>query len=332
MSDRFWARVVIVAFNNENVLQKCIDHLACVKDQDFEVVIVDNNPTDGSTDNLSLPNDRYTVLKSKKNNGFSGGSNLGAAGADTEWIFTLNPDAFVSKNWLNECKLAIKKFPKYGMISPLLLNEKNPSIIDGCGDVLSLFGHSWRGGYQQTVNNAPQEYCQVFAPSGACAGYRRDLFQKASGFDSSFFCYKEDVDLGLRLNRIGETCIYVPKAIVYHIGSSTLEDRHPIILYYSYRNNMFVIAKNFPVINLIIALPIFTTSVLLIILRNLRLKGNTHILRGLAAGLLQTPFLIFKRIFNPLLKTSAISSIYFPMNTSRNDLRKRSICNRAIKY
>ena len=48
---------------------------------------------------------------------------------------------------------------------------------------------------------------------------------------------KEDVDLGLRLNRMGEKCIYVPKAIVYHIGSSTLEDRHPIILYYSYRNN-----------------------------------------------------------------------------------------------
>jgi GT2 family glycosyltransferase len=332
MSDKLWARIIIVAFNSGEVLQNCIDHLSCVQDPDFEVVIVDNNPTDGSTDNLSLPNDRFKVLKSEKNNGFSGGSNLGAEGADTEWIFTLNPDAFVSENWINECKLAVKKFPNCGMISPLLLNKKDPGIIDGCGDVLSLYGHSWRGGHQQAINNAPQGYCQVFAPSGACAGYRRDIFQKASGFDSSFFCYKEDVDLGLRLNRMGEICIYVPKAIVHHIGSSTLKDRHPLILYHSYRNNIFMIAKNFPVINLIIALPVFTTSVLWIILRNLKLEGNIHILKGLTVGLFLTPFLISKRIFNSLFKKSEKSSLYYPMNSSRNDLRKSSICNRALKY
>ena len=324
-----WVRIVIVAFNSGDVLQACIDRLDNIEDPDYEVVIVDNASSDDSFKNLVLPNKRFKIITSKINIGFAAGSNLGAQGTKTEWIFTLNPDAFVSVNWLKECKLAIDKFPNYSMISPLLISDRDHNIIDGCGDVLSISGHSWRGGYQQAFTNAPQAYCQVFSPSGACAGYKSRVFLKAGGFDESFFCYKEDVELGLRLNREGETCIYVPRAVVHHVGSSTLGEKHPFILYHSYRNSIYMIAKSFPVLNLIIALPTYFISVLWILIRNFSSKGNLHILKGLSMGMIATPFILLARLFKGLSNLYAPNldpwtnkgKAYVHMNYSRTDLR-----------
>ena len=324
-----WVRIVIVAFNSGDDLQSCIDKLDNTEDPDYEVVIVDNASTDGSIKNLVLPNKQFKIISSKNNIGFAAGSNLGAKGSKTEWIFTLNPDAFVSKKWLTECKLAIEKFPNCSMISPLLLDENDHNTIDGCGDVLSISGHSWRGGHQQPLTNAPQTYCQVFSPSGACAGYKSKVFHKAGGFDESFFCYKEDVELGLRLNRMGEICIYVPRAIVYHIGSSTLGKKHPFILYHSYRNSIYMIAKSYPLLNLIVGLPVFIISVLWILLRNFSSKDNFHILKGLIMGLITAPFILLARLckavtyrYSPHLDLwSNKGKLYTHMNYSRTDLR-----------
>lgn len=337
MKNVTWARIIIVAFNSGDILQKCLDHLAKTNTDDYEVVIVDNNSSDGCVSNITLPNSKFKIIYSKINIGFAAASNLGAEGAKTEWIFTLNPDAFVTENWLTECKLAIKKFPNSGMISPLLLDSKDHNVIDGCGDVLSIFGHSWRGGNKQPLTNAPRTYCQVFSPSGACAGYRSDAFFKAGGFDASFFCYKEDVELGLRLNRMGEFCIYVPDAVIYHIGSSTLGHRHPFILYHSYRNSIFMIAKSYPLLNLVIALPVFTLSVTWIILRKLYSKDNLHIFRGLCMGLIATPFFLLMRLIisdrykykgfdDPYTK----GSLYTPMNYSKHDLRNCNIWTKSL--
>lgn len=337
MSKNPWARIIIVAFNSGNVLQKCLNHLAKTNTHDYEVVIVDNNSSDGCVSNIILPNSKFKIIYSKTNIGFAAASNLGAEGTKSEWIFTLNPDAFVSKNWLTECKLAIKKFPNSGMISPLLLDSNDHNTIDGCGDVLSIFGHSWRGGNKHPLSNAPRTYCQVFSPSGACAGYRSDLFFKADGFDASFFCYKEDVELGLRLNRMGEFCIYVPDAVIYHIGSSTLGQRHPFILYHSYRNSIFMIAKSYPLLNLVIALPVFTLSVIWIILRNLYSKDNFHIFRGLCMGLISTPFFLLMRFIrderygyeNPYTRYTE-GGYYIPMNYSKRDLKNCNIWTKPL--
>lgn len=333
-----WVRIVIVAFNSGEVLQACIDQLAKVKEPDYEVVIVDNASTDGSFDKLVIPNKRFKIITSKKNIGFAAGSNLGAKGTKTEWIFTLNPDAFVSENWLIECKLAIKRFPNTGMISPLLLNANNHNIIDGCGDVLSISGHSWRGGHQHPFINVPQKYYQVFSPSGACAGYKSTVFMKVGGFDESFFCYKEDVELGLRLNRMGVTCIYIPSAVVYHIGSSTLGERHPFILYYSCRNSIYMIAKSYPLLNLIIALPLYSLSVLWILFRNFSSKGNLHILKGLVMGLIATPSFFLARFIKLVsfyhighnYPWTCTGRFYVSMNYSRSDLRNSNIWTRPI--
>ncbi|HET9117003.1 MAG TPA: glycosyltransferase family 2 protein, partial [Pseudonocardiaceae bacterium] len=54
--------------------------------------------------------------------------------------------------------------------------------------------------------------------SGSCLLLRRTAFEAIGGFDSRYFMYFEDVDLGDRLGRAGWLNVYVPTAEVTHLG------------------------------------------------------------------------------------------------------------------
>ena len=72
----------------------------------------------------------------------------------------------------------------------------------------------------------------VRSPCAAAALYRRDAFMDAGGFDTSFFCYLEDVDLGFRLRLMGHRSTYVPEAVVEHIGSAMTGRRSDFSVYH----------------------------------------------------------------------------------------------------
>jgi N-acetylglucosaminyl-diphospho-decaprenol L-rhamnosyltransferase len=54
--------------------------------------------------------------------------------------------------------------------------------------------------------------------SGSCLLLRRAAFESVGGFDSRYFMYLEDVDLGDRLVHAGWLNVYVPTAEVTHLG------------------------------------------------------------------------------------------------------------------
>ena len=65
---------------------------------------------------------------------------------------------------------------------------------------------------------------------GACAGaalYRTEMLRDIGLFDEGFFLLYEDVDLSFRAQLRGYKCIYVPEAVVYHVGSGSIGDDTP---------------------------------------------------------------------------------------------------------
>ncbi len=67
------------------------------------------------------------------------------------------------------------------------------------------------------------------------------------GFDEDFFCYLEDVDLGLRLRLAGHKAIYVPEAVVHHVGSATTGGQQSdFAVYHGFRNQVWTFVKNMP--------------------------------------------------------------------------------------
>ena len=86
----------------------------------------------------------------------------------------------------------------------------------------------------------------IFSPCAAAALYRTEVLREVGGLDRSFFCFAEDVDLAFRLRLIGHSCLYVPQAVVDHVGSAMTGKHSDFSIYYGHRNMVWTYFKNMP--------------------------------------------------------------------------------------
>lgn len=251
------ARIVITTFNSDNHLHRCVESLSNQSCMAFEVVIVNNGRSPIIQKRKWESYTWLSILQANENRGFSGGSNLGAKGANAEWIITLNPDAWPEPEWFANLMKAAKSNPTYVMLSSTLLQAENPSTLDGAGDQYSIYGIGWRGGQDRPVSCLPLFNREVLAPCGAAAAYRRNIFINNKGFDEGYFCYLEDLDLGLRLQLQGQKCLHVYNAKVLHVGGGSTGVNSYFQLYHTHKNQLRLILKTTPTPLLLMQLPLY---------------------------------------------------------------------------
>jgi N-acetylglucosaminyl-diphospho-decaprenol L-rhamnosyltransferase len=282
-----WVRVVVVNYNSGDLLARSVAALAAQSDPEFEAVIVDNASTDGSADRLILPDARFSLKRSDDNLGFAAGTNLGFRGAQSDWLATLNPDAFAEPGWLAALHEATARYPEAVMFGSLQIDAGDPARLDGCGDNYSILGINWRGGHGHPFTGLPADG-ECFSPCAAAAVYRRQAFEAAGGFDEGYFGYCEDVDLGFRLRLRGGRCIQVGDAVVHHIGSAVTGQHSAFTIYHSTRNRLWTFLKNTPPALLWLSLPMHLAATARLLWRarggprlHPMLLGLGHALRGL---------------------------------------------------
>jgi GT2 family glycosyltransferase len=240
--------IVIICWNSAQHLPRC---LACVSRQtfrNFEVVIVDNGSTDEATNGLE---EKYAKLDLRverlaSNQGFAAANNLGARLARGKWLILLNADAFPKPDWLEELVRASDEHPEISSFSSRQLQANHLNILDGMGDAYHVSGLAWRLGLGYPADRYGLVHSEIFSPCAAAAMYLREAFLNVEGFDEDFFSYFEDVDLGFRLQLQGYRSLYVPRAIVHHIGSATFGERSDFAFYHSHRNLIWTFVKNMP--------------------------------------------------------------------------------------
>lgn len=254
-----WVRIVIVAYNAGDWLARSVAALAGQTDPHFEAVIIDNASTDDAVATLVLPDARFQIIRAPQNLGFAAGCNLGARDADTPWLAMLNPDAIPRPTWLAALRAATMRHAHTAMFGSTQLSADDESLADGLGDVYSIFGLAWRGGYGLAVPDTLADR-RVFSPCAAAALYRRDAFAATGGFAEEFFCYLEDVDLGFRLRLEGHQAVQVADARVVHKGSASTGRDSPFTLFHSSRNGVLMLVRCMPMPLLILALPMYVLA------------------------------------------------------------------------
>ncbi|HBH44641.1 MAG TPA: glycosyltransferase family 2 protein [Hyphomonas atlantica] len=291
--------VLIVNFNGEGYLQAALDSLRAQTFQDFEIIVVDNNSTDGSADELSVDGlSKFRLLKQDKNLGFAAASNIGVKAAKSPWVAMLNPDAEAKPDWLANILDGIKRHPGVSMFSCAQLCLEDSSVLDGAGDNYLAFGIPWRGGFGRSLNDLPREG-ECFSPCGASAVFFRDTYLSHGGLDERFFCYCEDVDLGYRMRLAGERCIFLPTAVVSHAGSGISGRASEFSLFHGTRNRLWTYAKNTPFALLCLTLPGHVLLTIAILMRG-TMKGRAGpVWRGLVAGVAGIARIRADRTFGP---------------------------------
>jgi GT2 family glycosyltransferase len=238
--------VIIVTWNSEKYLPRCLEALVSQTFTDFEVFLVDNGSNDGSAHEreLNWPTLHIHIERLGENHGFAVANNIGARLARGQWLALLNADAFPDPDWLERLLESAEVYPNSFFASRQIQANK-PDYLDGDGDVYHVSGLAWRQNYGLPVYalNEPQE---VFSACGAAAFYPRQAFLEAGGFDEDYFSYHEDVDLGFRLRLRGLRCIFVPQAVVRHVGSASTGKQSDFSVYYGHRNLVWTYFKDMP--------------------------------------------------------------------------------------
>jgi GT2 family glycosyltransferase len=237
---------VVVNWNAGEWLRRCLESLAAQERRPDRVIVVDNASTDGSTDAAVRLFPRVEVLRLPTNAGFAAANNRALeACRDCDLMALLNPDAFAAPAWLARLEAAAVRNPGHAAFASRMLMADDPRILDGAGDAYHVSGLTWRAGHgtEAPSSDAPRE---VFSPCAAAALYRRDALDDAGGFDERYFCYVEDVDLGFRLRLRGHRCLYVPEAVVHHVGSGTTGRGSDFTTYHGHRNLVWTFFKDMP--------------------------------------------------------------------------------------
>ncbi|MCX6693235.1 MAG: glycosyltransferase family 2 protein [Methanomicrobiales archaeon] len=245
--------VIIVNYNGEHLLSRCLSALMPSATAGVEVVVVDNGSTDGS---LALISEQYPMVRTialQKNHGYAGGVNAGINASCGEFVLTLNTDTIPQRDFLTHLVHVMRNDPAIGMCAPKMVFPDGR--INSAGIRVSRSGASWdRGMFEPDIGQYDHQE-EVFGPCGGSALYRRVMLQEIGLFDEEFFLYMEDVDVAFRAHLAGWLCVYVPDAVVVHLHGGTSGFRSAIAVYYGNRNILWYPFKDFPPIFLLTSLP-----------------------------------------------------------------------------
>lgn len=236
--------VIIPNWNGEKYLPFCLDSLRQQTYPSLEAIVADNGSTDNSLALLARDYPEVQVVALDKNRGYAGGVNAGFRAAAGQVLVAFNNDAEADRHWIEELVAALERHPKAGMATSRVRLFDRRDHLHTAGDFYRLDGIPGNRGVWQPDGPAYAKETWVFGAAGVAAAYRRSMLDEIGLLDESFGSYLEDIDLSWRAQLAGYRCIYVPRAVVYHMVSAT--GGGPIASFFVGRNTIFVIVKDYP--------------------------------------------------------------------------------------
>lgn len=210
MGETVFFSVVIPTYNRQPILEKCLRALEVQELSkpssvtDYEIVLVDDGSTDATLEWLAEHKEEFPHVRwfQQDHAGPAAARNLGVEQALGDTIIFIDSDLVVLKNFLQahadalvqgQEKLGSDRFFTYG------------AVINTCN-----FNNPTAEPYKVT------DFSAAFFATGNVA-IPKHWLDKAGLFDTSFQLYGwEDLELGVRLKKLGLTLIKCPEAVGYH--------------------------------------------------------------------------------------------------------------------
>ena len=282
--------VVIPNYNGEKFMKDCLDSLLAQRSAeddgpDFDIIIVDNGSTDASPGIIKgFMSPRLRLIRLDKNYGFSRAVNEGIKASDSEYVILLNNDTVVMPDFVDKLAKAIEADDKIFSVNARMLKMSEPEKLDSAGDLYCALGWAFARGKDKQASLYDKR-SDIFSACAGAAIYRRSVFDEIGYFDEEHFAYLEDVDIGYRARINGYRNVYEPEAAVLHAGSGSSGSRYnKFKIDLSSRNNVYVVYKNMPLIQLLINLPFLAAGTLIKVLFFVKKGEGITYLRGLCKG------------------------------------------------
>ncbi len=233
--------IIILNWNGKENLVRCLYSLGRITYKPVEIIVVDNNSSDGSPELVRKKFPKSRLIVNKKNIGYSGGNNIGIRASKGKYVFILNNDTEVKKSFLESLVKKCESDRSIGCIQPKLVYATDHNLLNAVGSFLTSTGFLYHYGYRK-LSSRPQynRSIQMYSAKGAAMMLRKTALNKVGLFDEDFFIYFEETDLCHRLWLAGYTIWYEPTSIVYHREAIDTHKQMQefTITYLSFRNRI----------------------------------------------------------------------------------------------
>ena len=283
--------VVIPNYKGEAYLRPCVESLLAGTGLEMDVIIDYNGSRDGCVEEVRRLYPQVECVCLDQNYGFCKAVNIGIRKAETPYVFLLNNDTLVCKGAVEALLASLKKDRRIFSVEAKMIQYQDRTKIDSAGTFYNAFGWAYARGKDRPADQY-RKRGPVFSACAGAAMYRREVFEEIGLFDEEHFAYLEDVDVGYRARIAGYRNVYEPMARIIHVGSAASGSRHnEFKVRLSARNNLYLIYKNMPVLQILLNLPFLLAGFLV--------KYLFFLKKGLGAiylkGLMEAPKLMKKK-------------------------------------
>lgn len=247
--------VIIVNYNVKYFLEQCLHSVekACANIA-AEIIVTDNNSTDGSREYLEKDFPSVNFIWNSSNTGFAKANNQALEKAKGDFILFLNPDTILSEDSIEKCLQFFSANKNAGAIGI--------HMIDGAGNFLKeskrafpspttslyklsgltrLFPHSETFARYHLGHLPERENHEVDVLAGAFMMMPKKVLDEIGNFDERFFMYGEDVDLSYRIQKAGYKNYYFAESTIIHFkGESTKRGSLNYVRLFYKAMNLFV--------------------------------------------------------------------------------------------
>ena len=226
--------ISIVSWNTKGVLKNCLASIySTARDISFEIIVVDNNSSDGSVEMVREEFPGIILISNTENLGFAKANNQAYEKASGRYFLILNSDTIVKPEALETMVRFMDSHPEAAALGPRLIYEDG-SLQPSCRAFPDLLTAFFQMSYLEKIfpkNKFIGKYLmgywnhddlrEVDQPMGACLMFRKKALEEVGILDEQFFMYFEEVDLCFRIKKSGWKIYFIPDAQVIHLENKS---------------------------------------------------------------------------------------------------------------
>ncbi len=247
--------VIVLNCNGKELLRDCLNSILKQSYNNFKVILVDNNSTDGSLDFVRDNFPEVEVLALDKNYGFSKGHNIGIKYAlqkyNPDYFFLLNNDIkIVQEETVKKLIEIAQNDKKVGILGcKLIFPDGKAQTVGGKINRLSRFLFTW----MEPAKEIPQEVYEADIIIGVALFIKTTVINKIGLFDEGFSpMLSEEIDFCIRAKRCGFLLKIVPSLeIIHYLGQCLKRQPADYISWVNKKNYLRFMLLNAPLYLLI---------------------------------------------------------------------------------